>query len=86
MSSTLMQASKAMTGAICELLLERGASPRAKDTTGSVPLHRHVSTSHVSTFAGGCLWGICSCKTLSALRVCAPARPSPAFSEFPAFQ
>ena len=37
----LMQASKARDGAICTLLLEKGASPRAKDSTGSVPLHRH---------------------------------------------
>ena len=79
MRSTLMQASKAMTGAICELLLERGASPRAKDTTGSVPLHRHVPTPQLSIFAGGCLGGICSRKTLSALGVCARARLSPAF-------
>ena len=37
----LMQASKARDGAICTLLLEKGASPRAKDSTGSVPPHRH---------------------------------------------
>ena len=86
MRSTLMQASKAMAGTICKLLLEGGASPRAKDTTGSAPLHRHVPTPHWSTFAGGCFWGICSCKTLSALGACARARPFPAFLWVSCFQ
>ncbi len=39
----VMQASKARDGTICTLLLGKGASPRAKDSTGSVPLHRFDS-------------------------------------------
>lgn len=45
----LMQASKARDGALCTLLLGRGASPKVKDSTGSLPLHRCVfSLSHPS--------------------------------------
>ena len=39
-----MQASKATDGDTCRLLLEKGASVRAKDSTGSVPLHRYAHT------------------------------------------
>ena len=38
---TTMQASKARTDGICRLLLAKGASATAKDSTGSAPVHRY---------------------------------------------